>query len=132
MPILLSKTIFSGLLALSSLFLVSCSTIKTTSNKAKNIAKSSASSVAKIVPSSINTVTQIIPSSKIPVAKVNADTLKELPTGSERALAYDKKVTAKRFAALNFFNPANYNPPKLPKSNSVGIDEGLLPALTPN
>ena len=121
MPFSLSNTILSGLLAFSSLFFVSCSTIKTTSNKAKNIAKSSASSVAKI-----------IPSSKIPVATVNADTLKELPTGSERALAYDKKVTAKRFAALNFFNPANYNPPKLPKSNSVGIDEGLLPALTPN
>ena len=118
----------------------SCSSISSATSKTKNLTKSSVSLIGKagkkttgIAKSSVSSLSNIIPSSRIPIAKVNAESLQTIPTGQERALAYQKKLNAKKYAALDFLRPSNYKPAKLPTVNDdPSVTTSLLPPLLPN
>lgn len=96
--------------AFCCILISSCSTFKKTSDFGK-------SSLAKIVPS------------RLPIATVKESSLLSIPTGTERALAYEKKIEARRFAALRLFKPRSYNAPQHPENIESLNDSGLLPSL---
>ena len=150
----------------------SCGTISSATSKTKNLTQSSVSSIGKVgkktkglaqssvssiskagkktkglAQSSVSSLSNIIPSSRIPIAKVNEENLQIIPTGQERALAYQKKLNAKKYAALayqkkrkakrnsafGFLRPSNYKPAKLPTVNDdPSVTTSVLPPLLPN
>lgn len=150
----------------------SCGTISSATSKTKNLTQSSVNSIGKVgkktkglaqssvssiskagkktkglAQSSVSSLSNIIPSSRIPIAKVNEESLQIIPTGQERALAYQKKLNAKKYAALayqkkrkakrnsafGFLRPSNYKPAKLPTVNDdPSVTTSVLPPLLPN
>ncbi len=96
---------------------------------ATNLAKKSVSSVKSVSKS----VTGIIPS-RVPIATVRTQDLKEMPTGEERALAWERQLNRKRYASYSggWVAPKNYQAPTLPDEASFPIDAGLLPPLHQN
>lgn len=99
----------------SGFLFTSCGAVDT----AKHFAKRSANSMAKLMPS------------RIPVAEVREKDLKKMPTGADRALAWERKMNKKRFAYTSWkFVPGNYVPPKLPDDQATSSSEGsILPPL---
>lgn len=65
--------------------------------------------------------------SRIPIAQVREADLQKMPTGADRALAWDRHLNRKRYV----FVPSNYKPPTLPDSRSLPMDGGILPPLRP-
>jgi len=68
-------------------------------------------------------ITQIRPA-KVEVVEVREKDLKPLPTGEERALAYQR--SGRRFFGL--FGAVDFQEPELPAEGQL-IDGGLLPTL---
>ncbi|MGB6223085.1 hypothetical protein [Haloferula sp.] len=60
----------------------------------------------------------------VPVVEAREDSLKELPSGQEQALAYQQK----NGGFWSFLGPVSFKEPTLP-SDSGAIDGGLLPPL---
>ena len=104
-----------------SLTLISCSLFVSCGNfDAAGIAKKSVRSVANLVPR------------RVPVAEVRPKDLKEMPSGADRALAWDRHLDSKRYASnFRWFAPKNYKAPRLPDSRSMPTDGGILPPLHP-
>ena len=95
------------------LSLVACSLLVSCGNySAASLAKKSVNSVANLIPR------------RIPVAEVRPQDLRKMPTGADRALAWDKHLDSRRFV---FFRPKNYKPPTLPDTQAMPADGGILP-----
>ena len=114
-PLSLPKLIAAGCVCV----VCGCSTVKTTASK---IGEASRQSLAKIGEASRDSVTAILPS-RIPVVEVREKDLKEMPLGSERALAYEQK---KRGFFSFFTGPVDFEEPDLPDVESE-MGAGLLP-----
>lgn len=107
-PATMKKTLPASLTLATSLFLVSCSGFQ-----AADIVKKPLKSVAKLIPQ------------RIPIAEVRTKDLKEMPTGAERAMAFEQKRNRRIFA----FIPGLYKAPTLPDAQTVPADGGILPPL---
>ena len=91
---------------------------------ASNLAKKSVKSVSK-------SVAGIMPS-RVPIATVRSKDLKKMPTGADRALAWERHLNRKRYAYNSgWMAPKNYKAPTLPNDRGLPIDGGLLPPLHP-
>lgn len=100
-----------------SLTLISCSLFVSCGNfDATGLAKKSVDSVANLIPR------------RVPVVKVRPEDLKKMPSGADRALAWDRHLDAKRYV---FFRPKSYKAPKLPDARTLPADGGILPPLHP-
>lgn len=109
-----------------SLTLTACLIMTSCSNfSATDLAKKSVKSVKSIS-------SNIIPS-RVPIATVRAQDLQEMPTGADRALAWERHLNSQRFASnsRSWFSPKNYKAPTLPDERSLPTDGGLLPPLNP-
>lgn len=83
------------------------------SKMGSGVSKFTQDSIAKVMPA------------RIPVVKVREKDLKPLPTGQERAMAFERTRQRGGFFGL-FSGPANFEEPKLP--TDVGVMDGeLLP-----
>jgi hypothetical protein len=102
------KIALTSLTLTTCLLLVSCGSFD-----AVSIAKKPFTSVAKLIPK------------RIPIAEVRTEDLKKMPTGAEKALAFQQKRERRRFA---FFRGL-YKEPKLPDARTLPIDGGVLPPL---
>jgi len=100
----------------SCLILASCGA----STLAKKSVKSVSKSVAGIMPS------------RMPIATVRSKDLKTMPTGADRALAWERHLNRQRYAySSRWVAPKNYKAPTLPDERGLPIDGGLLPPLHP-
>ena len=116
-----------------SLTLTVCMGFASCSNfSATNLAKKSVTSVKSASKSVSKSVAGIIPS-RVPIATVRTEDLKKLPTGAERALAWERQLNSRHYASYNsgWVVPANYKAPTLPDERSIPADGGLLPPLHP-
>jgi len=100
-----------------------CSTVKTTASK---IGEASRESITKIGKASHDSLAAILPS-RIPVVEVREKDLKDMPLGSERALAYEQK---KRGFFSFFTGPVDFEEPDLPDVESE-MNGSLLPPPPP-
>lgn len=100
-----------SLTLISSSLLVSCGNFD-----AAGLAQKSVRSVANLIPR------------RVPVAEVREKDLRQMPTGADRALAWDRHLDARRYV---FFIPKHYKAPKLPATRSLPADGGILPPLHP-
>ena len=67
----------------------------------------------------------------MPIATVDSEALKPMPTGSERALAYQKELDRKRYAALQARKArVSYPPLQMPSGMGALDGGGLLPPLS--
>ncbi|MFK7911816.1 MAG: hypothetical protein AB8F34_14620 [Akkermansiaceae bacterium] len=103
----------------ASILLVSCSNFD-----AASIVKKPIKSVAKLVP---DKMPRLIPQ-RIPIAEVRTKDLKKMPTGAEKALAFEEKRNRRRFV----FIPGLYKAPTLPDERTLPTDAGILPPLRRN
>ena len=101
-----------------------CSTVKTTASK---IGDASRQSLAKIGDASRGSIASILPP-RIPVVEVREKDLKEMPLGSERALAYEHR---KRGFFSFFTGPVDFEEPDLPDVESE-MNGSLLPPPPPD
>jgi len=107
-----------------------CSTVKSTASKigdaSRNsmakIGDASRNSVAKIGDASRDSLAKLLPS-RVPVVEVREKDLKEMPLGSERALAYERK---KRGFFSFFTGPVDFEEPDLPDTETE-MTGSLLP-----
>lgn len=116
---------FTKRVAPLSLTLISCSLLVSCGNfSATNLAKKSMHSV--------KSVANLVPR-RIPVAEVRTKELQKMPSGADRALAWNRHLDAKRYATTSYkwFNPKNYKPASLPDERSMPMDGGILPPLKP-
>lgn len=105
-----------------SLTLASCLIFTSCSNfSATDLAKKSVKSVTGLMPS------------RMPIATARAGDLKKMPTGADRALAWDRHLNSKRYAYSGpaWVLPKNYKAPTLPDERGMPADGGLLPPLHP-
>lgn len=113
--------------AITSTFgVISCGTIsKASTNSLAFVKSTSAATTSKMAQLSTMAIEKIRPPS-VKVVEVREKDLKKLPTGQERALAYEN--TRKRFW---FFNgPVDFAEPTLPQPGGE-MDGSLLPPKSP-
>ncbi len=115
-PTALRKKLTSlGLTLLAGSLLTSCA-----NSNLSQIAKKSADSVSNFIPS------------RVPIAQVRPGDLKKIPSGADRALAWDRHLDSQRYAATpSWWKPANYQTPSLPSTRSMPTGGGILPPLHP-
>ena len=107
-----------------SLTLISCSLFVSCGNF-------NAAAVSKVAKKSVASVANLVPR-RVPVAQVRPKDLKLMPTGADRALAWDRHLDSKRYASNSrWFAPKHYKAPKLPSARSMPTDGGILPPLHP-
>ena len=111
----------------ASLCLVSCATLsKAGKNSIAMVQKTSADTAAKVAEISELSLSKIRPAG-VKVVEVREKDLKEMPTGQERALAFEN--TRKR--GFWFFNgPVDFKEPSLPQPGAE-MDGSLLPPKGP-
>jgi len=80
------------------------------------------STTSNLASQSLDKVTSLWPSS-VPIAEVRAQDLKKMPSGADRALAWNRHLNQWVFV------PMDYNPATLPDAQTQPIDGGLLPPL---
>ena len=123
---------------LMALFATSCSSIKSvskvTGNSIKSASKATGNSVSKVTGAAgkltEKSISKLRPS-RIPITSVNTEALKSMPTGRERALAYQKDLDRKRYAALQARKARiSYKPLQMPSGMGSLDDSGLLPPLS--
>ncbi len=79
----------------------------------------------------MKSIAKLIPS-RVPVTEVREKDLEKMPSGADRALAWDKHLDSKRYASLSrWFLPKNYKAPTLPTAQTLPTDGGILPPLRP-
>jgi hypothetical protein len=115
------------ILGIASIFgVVSCGTIsKVSSNSLAFVKDTSAATTRKVAQLSTMAVETVRPPS-VKVVEVREKDLKVLPTGQERALAYEN--TRKRF--WFFGGPVDFKEPTLPAQGGE-LDGSLLPPKDP-
>jgi len=71
--------------------------------------------------------------SRVPIAEVRAGDLQKMPTGADRALAWERHLNSKRYASNSrgWFAPKGYKAPTLPDERTLPANGGLLPPLHP-
>ena len=114
------------------LIVTSCIAFTSCGNfSASSLAKKSVASAKKSVTSVKKSVTGILPS-RVPIATVRSEDLQKLPSGADRALAWERHLNRQRYAyAGRWFPPKNYKAPTLPNEAGLPADGGLLPPLHP-
>lgn len=100
-------------LTLTCSLLLSCGNSSSTSSKEKNIARKSIDQIANLWPS------------RVPIAEVRNDDLKKMPSGADRALAWNRSLNQW------VYMPVNYKQPTLPNDQTLPMGNGLLPPLHP-
>ena len=121
---------FSKRIVPMSLTLISCSLFISCGNF-KSSAVSKAVAVSRMAKKSVASVVNLVPR-RVPVAEVRPKDLKQMPSGADRALAWNRHLDSKRYASnFRWFAPKNYKAPKLPESRSMPTDGGILPPLHP-
>ena len=89
------------------------------------------SSLTKTTNKSYQAISGLIPR-RVPVAQVRPKDLRKLPTGAERALAWERHLDASRYAYnSSWVAPKNYKPATLPVMRTLPSGAGLLPPLNP-
>lgn len=107
-----------------SLTLISCSLLVSCGNF-------NASGVSQLAKKSVESVANLVPR-RVPVATVRPKDLKKMPSGADRAMAWDRHLDSKRYASVSrWFLPKNYKAPKLPDERTMPTDGGILPPLHP-
>lgn len=86
------------------------------------IKKTSTGAVAKVSSITENSLAGILPA-RVKVVEVREKELKKLPTGQERALAFEK---SRRRSFWGFGGPVDFQEPTLPQAGSE-MDGSLLP-----
>jgi hypothetical protein len=123
------KTISRAIIfsAIASTFgVISCGTIsKVSTNSLAFVKNTSAATTSKVAQLSTMAIEKINPPS-VKVVEVREKDLKKLPTGQERALAYEN--TRKRF--WFFSGPVDFKEPTLPQPGGE-MDGSLLPPKGP-
>jgi hypothetical protein len=123
----MSRAIFVPLLA-SAFCLMSCATMtKVGQSSMAMVQKTSAATTSKIVELSELSMSKIRPAG-VKVVEVREKDLKKLPTGQERALAYEN--TRKRGFWGFFSGPVDFKEPTLPQPGAE-MDGSLLPPKAP-
>jgi hypothetical protein len=113
-----------------SLTLISCSLFVSCGNF-NTAAASKMATVSKMAKKSVASVANLVPR-RVPVAEVRPKDLKQMPSGADRALAWNRHLDSKRYASnFRWFAPKHYKAPKLPNSRSMPTDGGILPPLHP-
>ena len=107
------KMALAASLTLTCSLFISCGNSSSTSSEEKSIASKS-----------IGTITGLWPS-RVPIAEVRSKDLKKMPSGTDRALAWDRSLN--RWVYM----PVNYKQPTLPDDQTFPIGNGLLPPLHP-
>lgn len=113
--------------AFVALGLVSCSTVSEVSQSSMAfVRKTSAATTAKVAELSEKAIHTVSPPG-VKVVEVREKDLKKLPTGEEKALAYEKS----RKRSFWFFDgPVDFKEPNLPQAGGE-MDGSLLPPLEP-
>lgn len=88
------------------------------------LASCSNSSSSNLANKSLDKITGLWPS-RVPVVDVRHKDLKKMASGKDRALAWDRSLN--QWVYL----PVDYKPPTLPDTQSMPVDGGILPPLTP-
>ena len=88
------------------------------------------SDVSTTISKPYKAIANLIPR-RVPLAEVRPDDLRKLPTGADRALAWDRKLDAKRYAYGSWVVPKDYQAPTLPDSRTLPSAGGILPPLHP-
>lgn len=131
-----SSAAFSLALVLVSLTgATSCSVVK-------KVGSGSVSMVKKASSATADGIDKLMPGERIKIVEVREGDLQELPTGKDKALAYDRKQEQKRgFLAMRLFRgnsgnvTGNVPVPKLPfkepglPADGAELDASLLPPL---
>lgn len=144
----MNRILSLSIAAITALALASCGVVKNAGDTTASLAKKSASAVGKTAQattkgvsngvSSIATKAKDLPKpsfglaklfgrgSDVPIVAVRKDSLKDMPTGKEKALAYEREQEqlAKLAGANTTFD---YTEPSLP-SNNGEYQGGLLPS----
>jgi len=82
------------------------------------------SSIATTISKPYHAIADLIPR-RVPIAEVRPEDLEKMPTGADRARAWDRKLDARRYA----YARKNYRAPKLPDARSLPTGEGILPPI---
>lgn len=114
------------LLAITGLALNSCASVKKVSSSSvaavRNTTSATAAKLSQIDMPDVS-LASILPGPKVPVVEVREEELKELPTGHERALAYEKQ---RHSGFWIFGGPVDFEEPDLPEPGAE-LDGSLLP-----
>lgn len=125
MKIQLPAVVFPAFAA--SLALVSCASINQAGKSSLALVqKTSAATTSQMVKLSDMSVGKILPA-RVKVVDVREKDLKELPTGQERALAFEK---TRRSGFWIFGGPIDFKEPELPLAGTE-MDGSLLPPKAP-
>jgi len=112
----------------ASLCLASCATItKVGQSSMAMVQKTSAATTSKIAELSELSISKIRPAG-VKVVEVREKDLKELPTGQERALAYENSRKRSFWGFLS--GPVDFKEPTLPEPGAE-MDGSLLPPKSP-
>ena len=84
------------------------------------------SNIATTISKPYHAIADLIPR-RVPIAEVRPGELQKMPTGADRARAWDRKLDARRYA----YARKTYKAPKLPDSRSLPAGEGILPPIQP-
>lgn len=84
------------------------------------------SAITKTAAKPYQAIANLIPR-RVPIAEVRPEDLRKMPTGVERAQAWDRRLDSRRYA----YALKHYKAPKLPDARSLPVGEGLLPPLHP-
>ena len=122
----MSQAIFIPLAA-ATLGLVSCATVSSVGkNSLAFVQKTSAATTSKVAQLSEMAVNTVSPAG-VKVVEVREKDLKELPTGQEKALAYQ---SSHKRSFWSFGGPVDFKEPSLPQSGGE-MDGTLLPPKAP-
>ena len=107
----------AGVLALAS-----CASVKQAGQKSASFVRNTTSAAS----SGFDSLANLIPGRGIKVVEVREKDLKDLPTGRERALAFQNTQNTRRSGFWIFGSPVNYKEPTLPDIGGEP-DGSLLP-----
>ena len=82
--------------------------------------------VAKLSEASKDGIAKLMPGPRIPVVQVRAEALRDLPTGQEQSVAFQRTRRMGFWGSL-FDGPVNFEEPDLPADSGI-MDGDLLPA----
>ncbi len=119
---MISKPMKAALVCSASIALISCASMRDAGSSSVNMVKNTASAISSF------SFANLIPGhSDVKIVKVREKDLKELPTGKERALAYENEHKGGFWI---FGGPVDFKEPNLPQS-ATELDGSLLPPRNP-
>lgn len=117
-----SKLLKAALICSASFTLLSCASLRSAGTSSMSAMKNTASATARTISSF--SFSDLIPGrERVKVVEVREKDLQELPSGKERALAYNNE---RRSGFWIFGGPVDFKEPTLPQSASE-LDGSLLP-----